>query len=364
MASGKVLNPSEYSDEERTVLIDFVLALRKSQIQEFLTDVDLPKSGTKEELRERLQEALDNGSITYEQLVGLLDFVAPWGKQHVFIYHGPRHDIQSWKNPDHISQLLKQHRLGRLFNARLPLVLPEKLTLSSVMHGNGKLRITAVQRREYTERTPEHDDHGETTNGERITLRAYVHHVTRTLVAFEWDLNANVAMVQITQLQMEGDYEKVAEQISRLIHPWLDLNHFAMVDLRPVISGLQDLEGSGKAEARSHGIQYRSPRGRSIAARSPTPRDSVLGEAFIDDAINSARKNGIGHLGNFYWLHKEGRSAAASNGDTHVIIVGAKSRINFPTPNTEDAVRYVLNGVRALSPHISRIVGKRPSIVA
>src|ERR1017187_9114542 len=215
MASTKLLGPPDYSAEEQQALIDFVLALRKSHIQDFLKQVELPRSGTKQELRERLQEALDEGDLTYEVLVDSLDSVAPWGKQHVFLYHGPRGDVQAWKDPDHTPRLLKQHRLGKLFNARLPLILPEKLTLSSVMHADGRLRVTAVEKREYAERTPEHDEEKETDSGERITLKAYMHHLTRTLAAFEWDLNANVAMLQITQLQEDGDYEELAEHGSR-----------------------------------------------------------------------------------------------------------------------------------------------------
>ena len=346
----KLLGPPDYSAEEQQALIDFVLALRKSHIQDFLKQVELPRSGTKQELRERLQEALDEGDLTYEVLVDSLDSVAPWGKQHVFLYHGPRGDVQAWKDPDHTQRLLKQHRLGKLFNARLPLILPEKLTLSSVMHADGMLRITAVEKREYSERTPEHDEEKEAKSGERITLKAYMHHLTRTLAAFEWDLNANVAMLQITQLQMEGDYEEVAEQFFQLVSPWLDIKQFGAVDLRPVIRSLHEIEGKGQAEARSHGIHYRSLRGRRISAHSPTPRDSVLGEAFIDEAMDSVRKNGVGHLGNFYWLSgiKPGPVANILKGDAHVIIVGAKSRVNFPTPNSEDVVRYVLHRMRAL----------------
>jgi hypothetical protein len=351
MASIKLLGPPNYSAEEQQALIDFVLALRKSHIQDFLKQVELPKSGTKQELRSRLQEALDEGDLTYELLVDSLDSVAPWGKQHVFLYHGPRGDVQAWKDPDHTQRLLKQHRLGKLFNARLPLILPEKLTLSSVMHADGRLRITAVEKREYSERTPEHDEEKVSESGETITLKAYMHHLTRTLGAFEWDLNANVAMLQITQLQMEGDYEEVAEQFFQLVSPWLDIKQFGRVDLRPVIRALHEIEGKGQAEARSHGIHYRSLRGRRISAHSPTPRDSVLGEAFIDDAMDSVRKNGVGHLGNFYWLAgiKPGPVANTLKGDAHVIIVGAKSRVNFPTPNNEDVVRYVLHRVRELS---------------
>jgi hypothetical protein len=66
--------------------------------------------------------------------------------------------------------------------------------------------------------------------------------------------------------------------------------------------------------------------------------------------MDSVRKNGIGHLGNFYWLARKMKSDANPlSGEVHVIIVGAGSRINFTTPNTEDVVRYVLDRVRALS---------------
>src|SRR5881397_947913 len=98
MTSIKLLGAPDYSAEERLALIDFVLAFRKSHIQDFLKQVELPKSGTKEDLRERLQEALDGGELTYESLVDFLDSVASWGKQHVFLYHGPRSDQQAWKD--------------------------------------------------------------------------------------------------------------------------------------------------------------------------------------------------------------------------------------------------------------------------
>jgi hypothetical protein len=191
MGSIKLLAPPDYSAEERQAVIDFVLALRKSHIRDFLTQVELPKSGTKDDLRERFQEAVDSASLTYEQMVAFLDSAAPWGKQHVLLYRGPSTDMQAWKDPDYTLGLLKQHRLGRLFNARLPLILPGKLTLSSVTHADGRLRVTAIEKREYAERTPEHDEAKETQSGERITLKAYVHHLTRTLAAFEWDLNAS-----------------------------------------------------------------------------------------------------------------------------------------------------------------------------
>jgi hypothetical protein len=351
MTSIKLLGPPDYRADEQAALIDFVLALRKSHVQDFLRDAELSGySGTKEDLRARIQEALDEGEITYSQLVDFLDSVVPWGKQHVFLYHEPQTDIQAWKDPDHVHDLLKRHRAGKLFNAKLPLILPDKLALSSVTHTDYRLRITAVQMREYRERVPEHDEEKE-IDGERVFLKAYKDHQTRTLAGFEWDLKANVAMLQITQLQEDGDYENLAEEFSRLVKAWLDMKHFGAVDLRPVIPKLHELEKNGHAEARSHGIDYRSLLGRRISARSPNPQASVHGEAYIDDAMDNVRKNSVGHLGNFYWLagKRPGPAANPLSGDVHVMIVGANSRINFPTPNTEDVVRYVLHRIRAHS---------------
>ena len=158
-------------------------------------------------------------------------------------------------------------------------------------------------------------------------------------------------MLQITQLQMDGDYEEVAEHFFQLVGPWLDIKQFGKVDLRPVIRALHEIERNGQSEVRSHGIDYRSLRGTKVSVRSPSPQDSVCGEDYIDNAMDGVRKNGVGHLGNFYWLPgvKPGPAINPLTRDVHVIIVGAKSRVNLPTPNAEDVVRYVLQRVRALS---------------
>jgi len=351
MTQIRLLDAPEYTAEERQSLVDFVLALKKTHIQDFLQRVELSKSGTKTDLRERLQEALDEGRLAYERVVDFLDSVVPWGKQHVFLYTGPRDDLRSWKDPDHVLRHLKRHRVGKFFNARLPLILPDRLTLSSITHSDGRLRVTAIQKRDYTERTPEHDDQKETQKGERIILKAYMHHVSRTLVTFEWDLNANTAMLQITQLHKDTLYEEVAAEFFELIGSWLDIRLFGLVDVRRAIRRLHELEANGRAEARSHGIHYRTLQGRRLSAHSPSPRDSVLGEAVIDQAMDNVGRTGVGHLGNFYWLAglMPGPVPNPLEGDVHVIIVGDKSRINFPTPNTEDVVRYVLHRVRALS---------------
>ncbi|MGD0999481.1 MAG: hypothetical protein ABSA67_02175 [Candidatus Brocadiia bacterium] len=347
-----LLEPPAYTEDERQALVDFVLALRKSYVQEFLRRVDLPIAGAKPDLRERVQEALDEERLTHAQLVEFLDSVAPWGKQHVFLFTGPRTDVRIWRDVDHVRRQLERHGVGNLLNARLPLILPEKLTLSSIVQLDGTLRVTAVQKREYAERAPQHDEEKETEEGATVILKAYMNHLSRTLVAFEWNLHANTAMLQITQLPSDTLYQQVAKEYYELVSGWLDIEKmFGLVDICGAIRKLHELEEAGKSEARAHGIQYRTAHGRRLAAQSASPRESALGEGVINSAMRSIAKKGTGHLGNFYWLPKvqPGPIPNPLKGEAHVYVVGDKSRVNFPTPNSEDVVRYVLQRVRELS---------------
>ncbi|HMO84803.1 MAG TPA: hypothetical protein PKC18_07780 [Lacipirellulaceae bacterium] len=69
----------------------------------------------------------------------------------------------------------------------------------------------------------------------------------------------------------------------------------------------------------------------------------------IDAALGAVRKSSVGHLGNFYWLSANGQDADTNplESEVHVIIVGSKNRVNFPTPNDEQTVRHVLSRIRS-----------------
>lgn len=340
-----------FNEDEQSLIIADLLALKKEQIGEFLADCNLPRSGTKEQLRARIEDALVDESLALDQIVHFLDSVIPWGKQHIYLFTGPEEDISDWRKTDWVSQLLKQHRMGKYLNAQLPLVLPEKMKVSSILHDSNRLRITAIKRRDWWERDTDYDDSSETEEGDEVELRAFVHRVTRSLVAFEWDLVSNVATLQVSQLPTGFDYADVCTEFFELIKNWFGRSMFTPVDLRPAIKALHALEETGAGETRSHGINYRTLQGRRFEGKSASPADPLLGEASIDAALTAVRKTGVGHLGNFYWL--PGPPNPGTNplhAECHVIVVAYKHRINFPTPNDEETVRYVLSRIRSHCP--------------
>ena len=226
------------------------------------------------------------------------------------------------------------------------------MKISSIVHDGQRLRITGIKKREWWERNPEYDKTGVTAEGEEMMLRAFVHRVTRALVALEWDLSANTAFLQVSQLPAGVRYEEVAREFFDLIQGWLDIKHFSPVDLRPAIKKLHELEEVGMGETRSHGINYRTLEGRRFEGRSASPADPLLGEPVIDVALSAVRNAGVGHLGNFYWLQTDATNPAINqlDAEAHVIIVGFHNRINFTTPNGERAVRHVLSRIRSHCP--------------
>lgn len=339
-----------YREEEREQVVEYFLSLRKAQVQEFLERHGLPTSGTKAELRSRIEQALSDGEINYEILVQALDSVVPWGKQHVQLYRGPRRVPGSWKDPTWVATHLKKHRLHYLLNAPLPLILPESLRLSSIVHAAERLRITAVEKREVWERDESLDQTSRTKDDQDVALRAYVRHVSRGTFAFEWNLISNNGFLQISQLPAHWKYDDAVIRFQSLTATLLDLSQFSLVSVGPVIKKLHELEAHGNPEARSHNIDYRTVQGRRLAAQSATARDSVLGEPVIDEALSEIRKQGVGRIGNFYWLPgvQQGSSPNPLADDLHVVLVAEGHRVNFKTPSSEEVVRYVLQRVRAL----------------
>jgi len=347
----KELHTPKYTEEEKGKIVQYLMELRGDIIRKFLSLHNLAKSGNKAELRERIIEHIDNGELKYKDLVHFVDEQAPLRKQHIFMYDGPESEVDKWRKKEYVENILKKNKVLKYLNARLPLILPKELTISSLRYTEAReLVIYGVERRDYWERNSDYD-RKERRENEEIELRAYLHQVTRGTIIFQWNLLSNTAILQISQLPSGSKYELVEERFANLISPWLNLKLFQKINLRQVIKKLHELEEAGTPVARSHSIGYKTLRGRTILAQSPTSQDSVLGESEVDAAMRGVRRRATGHIGNFYWLPSTTTSDNSNplTKEVHTIIIGNKSRINFTTPNRKEDIEYVLSRVRTLS---------------
>ncbi len=341
---------TNYSGEEKARAVDYLIALRKDLVRDFMRNYDLRLAGTKVELRSAIETAIADGSVRFSDIVEYLDVHEPWNKQHIYPLNGPEGEISQWRRPQFIRDLLSRHNLERTLNSHIAAILPRELRVVRFMHSLDHLRITAVARREGTYRSAEYDEEKELPNGLLLELRAYVREVVRNIVALDWDLAGNEAMLQIGQLPSGVSYEEVKQDFAKLLAPWLDLTRFRAVDLRSTIRHLHEREEAGSTETMSTAIDYETQGGRRFAARGGSSYTPLLGETVTDDALRRVRQVSSGRLGNVYWLPAPGNPIITR---VHVYIISEHGRVNITMPQSEEVIRYVVGRIRAHAQQVS-----------
>lgn len=371
-------------ESDRDNILKYFLSLNFNLISNFLETKGITKTRSRKDLNKKIIEALDNGDITFFDLLKFLESVELYGKQHVILYNGPSSNyIQRFRNENSFMELLGQTNLIDYLDQSLPISFPRELQIASITYSEDKLEIYAVEAHYHLERR-EDKDIFEVINGQEIEFRAHARNLKRGIVVFRWDLTVNNAILQVMQLPRGYSYEKIEKNFAALLKPLIDLDLFQKLDLSSVITTLHELEESEHPETRSHGLGYKTFGGRSIVAHSASEKDNLLGgEEFIDSALSNIREEDvIGNIGNFYWIptdetqvDKEVISSEdseeednkntlieGSNEDTEneeennpirneirTVILASKDRINFSTAHTREELEYVLRRVRELS---------------
>ncbi len=369
LASNESSDDIEFSEKEQEEIIKYFFDLNLNFIKDFCDIHDIPKRGNKPDYQERIIENIDEGIVSYMDLIDFVDQIERYGKQHVLLYKGYEPILNQWNDNEYVDKLLSDDNLIKYKNTRLPIILPQGLALSSIKYvKNESLEIYAVEAHYHRERIQEYDELKEIEDKDlNIELRAYMYKLRRGFVIFKWDLVLNNASLHIMQLPKVLTYNDMEESFKSLIKPWFDFDQFQKLDLKQVIKKLHELEETDKKETRSHGLGYRSSGGRSVNATSSNPSDSVLGEHYIDEAMREIRRNSNGHIGNFYWLTPDQNKLSEEDSEEdsereigvasitnpleeeiRTEIIGKDNRINFSKANKKGDMEYVLSRVRDL----------------
>lgn len=346
--TSKEFRTFEYLEDEKGKIIQYISELKNDLIRSFLIQYNIPHTGNKDDLLKRINEAITIKKIQYSDLVKYLDNVILSGKQHVYLYEGSEKFFEKWQDNNYFDSLMIKNDLSELINSHIPIILPDKITLSSIIYNpNKELKIIAIHKRVSWERNSNYDD---ILNLDHYDIRkdAYVQNITRGIISFNWDFVMNQAIMQISQLPTKMSYESVEEIFNMLVGFWFPIDSFQKIELKPIISRLLKIERGNSPETRSHGFDLRTVGGRAVSIKSATNKESVFGE--IDSSIDTIQNQSIGHSGNFYWLPLSinPKNNNCLEKELHTIINGDNNRINFTTPNHLKDINYVLSRVRAL----------------
>lgn len=340
------------SAEETQALLSHVLSLRQDFINDLLRG-KVPFAGRKKaELRGQLKQGLEEGALSVEDVLRFLEEREPAGKQHVFLYRAKGSLNDEWRSTEAVRQAIKEAGYEELLDAELPVAMPERLALSSIVVDEDKVEIIAVEARRYTEHVEDLDQFGEDDEGTEIEWRAFAHRVARSTVRLRWDLSTRGVELHITQATEKGTvrdyYDEVVQRFSEQIGPFLDFANFQPIDMHKVLHELASLEQGPNPLTRSRETSFESPGGSNVRARSSSHAASVYQEHVVRQALNPVDTPTSGQGGNLYWLQAATQGGALDD-DLHTVIIAHDSRIHFMRPSSVEAIAYVLGQVRSFS---------------
>lgn len=221
-------------------------------IRELLRDKGLPISGTKSQFVKRLEEAVDSGALTLEDVEAWLRGVEGWGNFHIYPFRVPATVARGtrWRSPE------VRRRLGDfsddLWDAATSHVFPDVLTLSHVSFRDRTLRVTWHQGASWRQRTSDHDRVDE-IDGDRYEFDAYLVRGERTVVRLQILLDQGLGAVFVPYPRSDANHRAaltgVWDAVARLVTPD-DLPAFDVSGIIRAADQAQ-LDGTGALRSRS-----------------------------------------------------------------------------------------------------------------
>lgn len=320
------------TEDEIQLTLKYLQSHKMAFTQEFLRARELPFSGTKKQLRERLEGYLAEGRVEPEELVQLLNQIEGWGNQHLYLYKAAGRLMAPWSTEEsvrkHLSALGREALLGR----PRPLVLPEGIRLASIEWTPERARFVWIEKRQWEERVPDED-----MQEDDMVWRAYRVHVSRGIIAFDWDLMSGHAMLMIQRLPRGARYARVRDRFEEELEPLVALSQFDRVR---VSRGILPIQESG--EVRRRQVRYQTRRGGRATFTSASWSRDAFADPALDRAEEALGDETAGLLGNFYWLPAEEKLGQ----ELHSKIYASDQRIGLFGEHEEGDVRYVVSRVR------------------
>jgi hypothetical protein len=317
-------------------LVDCAMVHKAETLRRFLGEAGFAKSGTKDVLKNRLREFLEEDSANAVELTEYLNLIEGWGNQHIYLYMAASALSAKWRIEQFVKDVLKRNRLLSILNKPRAVVLPSSPTLASIVWTPQRLRLIWNEKREWFERR---DDADIEVSEENLVFRAWQRKTARGTLAFDWDLQSGEAMLMIQRLPSGTQYPKVRDTMVKWLAPFVDLSAFEVVR---VSSGIKSILESGE-------VRERRTRWETIAGGKATFTSPALHKDIRDDAtlrkMEAAGSGAIqGSMGNMYWLAKD---SATLNQEFHSLLHRKDQRVGVMGEKIEQEVRYVIGRIRA-----------------
>lgn len=314
------------------LLLDCAFTHKAAWIREFLSDAGLAKSGTRDDLRERLRGYIDGSIARCRGLTEFLNRISGWGNQHLYLYNAPPSMLPEWRTKDFVLSTLRRNGAVSLLNKSRPLVLPDEPTLASVSWTPHNIRFVWNEKRVWYERREDEDEE----EGEMIK-RAWERKTGRGTLAFDWDLTTGAAMVMIQRLPSGTRYTIVRDRIAESVHPFVDLRMFELVRVSQAIKPLLE-----SGEVRERKTNWETKSGGKAGFSSVGKHFSVKDDDTLKRMHDQGGDDLRGSMGVMYWIP----NGSDLESELSTVIDRKDQRLAIRGERREKEVRHVVGCVR------------------
>ncbi|MBA4158034.1 MAG: hypothetical protein H0X65_11225 [Gemmatimonadetes bacterium] len=338
-------------DEQTQELISQLSHRKLAFVRRLLRAHEVPVSGTRDKLVERLNDAVDEGQITPDAILALLNELDAWGKQRVKLARFEPRFLNPYRNEAEVRARLREagmeHLLGR---EGIDLNPPKVLTPMRIgyVHRDGKrlLQIVAAKTR-FVDR-PETDlpelnvegvavAEGEIVDG--IVYKPFRRERQKVISFAEVDLGTGFVMISTT-LKYRVNYRPEFDELLALVEGVVPLRSANPILLFRAVHEIKQLSHD---EVRIYSRKAESPTGGSVDLRSHSSKTDLR----LDPAL--LRADNL--FGNEDCVHCNCRWQPGSElvEEVHTHVFAPAGEVSVLGQVTEASARHVLQRIRALN---------------
>lgn len=327
-------------------LLDTILKLLKQTtsldvLSNFLKSKKLPFSANSWEamIHDRIMPAINNGSVTENDLINLLRTVEECGRQHIFLYKCNRQSVIDETLSEHrVREVLKESEEEFLMDSPRILDEPEEITLADVRVSQECLVVKLVGTR--TNRT-----FVEETRSGGFVSRRYEEVLERTVNLIKVHKNG-VMEIRIGSHENSNKYQRELEVMRHFASRFIAVGNFGVLSLKTLKNKLwesrQDLSDIIKFSNHTLANDY-----GNVLRASSSSEDSDLSS---DDGIAESIEKFISHDGycdsSNVWFKK---GDVLPSRDIHVLFSGECNEFIIPVKCNTGDYEYVFEKIIQLN---------------
>jgi hypothetical protein len=330
--------------DEHTSSIVEQLTLRKLEyVRSLLKAINLPHSGPRPKVRERLVDAIDSNRIAVATLQTLLNELDAWGDQRVRIGRLSPSILAEFQSTDAIAHKATEAGMSHLLHGEVDLVPPLDLTPMKICYeehtGRKKLRLVAAKTRQLQLPQPEIPDYVD-QRFPGVVFKPFKVETQKVLAFAEISLDNGLTFISTTLLRQGQGYIAEFGEFFTVFRPLIPLNEAEVVALYNATCQIRQLPVN---EVRIVARQARTSVGGKIHFRAHSAYADIRADPELDQT-QAVLPNALGSHCNCFWEPVNGLEERV-----HTHVFAPEGEISLFGQVREASARYVLQKILGIN---------------